>query len=208
MTKRFPPPPLRDAPLAGARPSADARALLALRKSANKLVLGAPGPDPAELDELLLVAARVPDHRKLGPWRFVVLEGEARFRFGAALASILKGRAAPEVQVQDAEKSMLRAPVVVAVISSPVEDGRTPVWEQELSAGALCYNLLVAANASGWAGVWLTEWAAYDAEAGAVLGVQAHERIAGFVHLGTAKAATPERVRAETGPRVRRWTGA
>ena len=206
MTKRFPPPPLRDTPLAGARPSADARALLALRKSANKLVLGAPGPDPAELDELLLVAARVPDHRKLGPWRFVVLEGDARGKFGAALAAILKGRAAPQVQIEDAEKSMLRAPVVVAVISSPVDDGRTPVWEQELSAGALCYNLLVAANASGWAGVWLTEWAAYDAEAGAVLRLEAHERIAGFVHLGTAKAATPERVRAELGPRIKRWT--
>lgn len=208
MTKRFPPPPLRDVPLAAARPSAEARALLALRKSANKLLLGAPGPDPAELDELLLVAARVPDHRKLGPWRFVVLEGDARAKFGASLAAILRSRVAPDAHVADAEKSMLRAPVVVIVISSPVEDGRTPVWEQELSAGALCYNLLVAANASGWAGVWLTEWAAYDAEAGALLDLKDKERIAGFVHLGTARAATPERVRAEIAPRLQRWTGA
>ncbi len=207
MTKRFPPPPPRDIPLAGARPSAEARTMLALRKSANKLVLGAPGPSPDELDELLRVAMRVPDHRKLGPWRFIVFEGEARAEIGAALAKILRDRGMPPAQVEEAEKSMLRAPVVVAVISSPVDDGRTPVWEQELSAGALCYNLLLAANASGWAGVWLSEWAAYDKDAGVLLGLKAHERVAGFVHLGTAKAATPERVRAEPEGRVQRWTG-
>ena len=182
--------------------------MLALRKSANKLVLGDPGPAPAELDELLQVAARVPDHRKLGPWRFIVLEGDARARFGAALADILRSRGAPQAQIEDAERSMLRAPVVVVVVSSPVEDGRTPVWEQELSAGAVCYNLLLAANASGWAGVWLTEWAAYDKDAGALLDLQGAERVAGFVHLGTARAATPERMRAEIAGRVTRWTGA
>lgn len=208
MTKRFPPPPSRDLPLAGARPSAEARALLALRKSANKLVLGEPGPTPLELDELLNVAIRVPDHRKLGPWRFLVFEGEARTQFGAELGRILRSRNAPDAQAEEAEKSMLRAPVVVCVISSPVDDGRTPVWEQELSAGALCYNLLLAANASGWAGVWLSEWAAYDKEAGALLALKPHERIAGFVHLGTAKAPTPERVRAGPEGRIQRWTGA
>jgi len=208
MTRRFPPPPPRDLPLSGARPSADARALLALRKSANKLVLGEPGPSPSELDELLRVAMRVPDHRKLGPWRFIVFEGEARAGAGRAFAQVLRARGAPSQQVEEAEKSMLRAPVVVAVISSPVDDGRTPVWEQELSAGALCYNLLLAANASGWAGVWLSEWAAYDKDAGVLLDLKSHERVAGFVHLGTAKAATPERVRAELEGRVQRWTGA
>ncbi len=206
MTKRFPPPPLRDAPLAGARPSSDARTLLALRKSANKLVLGDPGPNETEIDELLTVAARVPDHRKLGPWRFVVLEGGARESFGAALGQILRARGAAQAQIEEAEKSMTRAPVVVAVISSPVDDGRTPAWEQALSAGAVCYNLLLAANASGWAGVWLTEWMAYDAEAGALLGLRSGERIAGFVHLGTARAPTPERVRAAVPERVTRWT--
>jgi nitroreductase len=206
MTKRFPPPPPRDLPLAGARPSAEARALLALRKSSNKLVLGEPGPTPLELDELIGVAMRVPDHRKLGPWRFVVFEGDARTRFGAELGRILRSRSAPDQQVEEAEKSMLRAPVVVAVISSPVDDGRTPIWEQELSAGALCYNLLLAANASGWAGVWLSEWAAYDKDAGVLLDLKAHERVAGFVHLGTAKAPTPERVRAGSEGRVKRWT--
>jgi nitroreductase len=206
MTKRFPPPPPRDLPLPGARPSPDARALLALRKSANKLVLGAPGPTPAELDELLQVAARVPDHRKLGPWRFIVLEGDARAQLGRELAKILSDRGAPAPQVDEAANSMLRAPVVVTVISSPVDDGRTPVWEQELSAGALCFNLLLAANASGWAGVWLSEWPAYDADAGVVLGLKHGERVAGFVHIGTARAATPERVRADVSERITRWT--
>jgi nitroreductase len=207
MTKRFPPPPLRDVPLPGARPSTDARALLALRKSANKLVLGAPGPAPDELDELLSVAARVPDHRKLGPWRFILLEGEQRSRFGEALGDILRGRNAPQPQVDEAEKSMLRAPVVVVIVSSPVDDGRTPIWEQELSAGAVCYNLLLAANAAGWAGVWLTEWVAFDDDVSALLDLRDTERVAGFVHLGTARAATPERVRADVGERIRRWTG-
>lgn len=206
MTKRFPPPPARDLPLAGARASAEARALLALRKSANKLVLGPPGPSPVELDELLQVAARVPDHRKLGPWRFIVFEGERRAQFGSGLAGILKGRGAPAAQVEEAGNAFLRAPVVVAILSSPVDDGRTPVWEQELSAGAVCYNLLLAANASGWAGVWLTEWPAFDADAGVLLGLKAGERVAGFVHLGTARAATPERVRADVAERVTRWT--
>jgi len=180
--------------------------MLALRKSANKLVLGEPGPQPDELNEMLSIAARVPDHRKLGPWRFVVFEGDARAAFGAELAAILAGRKAPEPQIEEARKSMLRAPVVVAVISSPVEDGRTPVWEQELSAGAVCYNLLLAANACGWAGVWLTEWAAYDKDAGAVLGLRDKERVAGFVHIGTARAATPERVRPDAAERIKRWT--
>jgi nitroreductase len=206
MTKRFPPPPPLNQPLSGARASAEARALLALRKSANKLVLGEPGPRPDELNELLSVAARVPDHRKLGPWRFVVFEGDARAAFGAELAAILASRKAPEQQIDEARKSMLRAPVVVAVISSPVEDGRTPVWEQELSAGAVCYNLLLAANACGCAGVWLTEWAAYDKDAGVALGLRDKERVAGFVHIGTARAATPERVRPDVSERIRRWT--
>ncbi|HAY06639.1 MAG TPA: nitroreductase [Hyphomonas sp.] len=205
MTRRFPPPPPFNQPLAGARPSAEARALLALRRSANKLFLGEPGPDPAELDELLSIAARVPDHRKLGPWRFIVFEGEARAAFGDGLADILSKRNKPASEVEEARKAFLRAPVVVAVVSSPVDDGRTPLWEQELSAGAVCYNLLLAANASGWAGVWLTEWAAFDGDAGVLLGLKDKERVAGFAYLGTSKMPSPERARADVSERTSRW---
>jgi nitroreductase len=205
MTRRFPPAPDFNQPLPGARPSAGARSLLALRRSANKLFLGEPGPSPAELDELLTIASRVPDHRKLGPWRFIVFEGEARTSFGDGLAGILGQRGKPAAEIEDARKAFRRAPVVVAIVSSPVEDGHTPVWEQELSAGAVCYNLLLAANASGWAGVWLTEWPAFDPDAGALLGLKGQERVAGFIYLGTSRMPLPERARADAAVRTTRW---
>nr|WP_081813185.1 MULTISPECIES: nitroreductase [unclassified Hyphomonas] len=207
MTKRFPPAPPLGEPMLSVRPSAEARAMLALRRSANKQFMGAPGPSPADLDELLQIAARVPDHRKLAPWRFVVFEGEARARFGAGLADIRAGRGDPEPEVENSRKLLLRAPVVVCVISSPVNDGRTPVWEQELSAGAVCYNLLLAANASGWAGNWLSEWPAFDADAGKLLGLEDGERVAGFIYLGTATMAPPERPRADMAEKITRWEG-
>ena len=187
------------------RPSAEARTLLALRRSANKNFMGDPGPSPEELDELLEIAARVPDHRKLSPWRFVVFEGDARARFGEGLADIQAARGAPAPETDAARHLLLRAPVVVAVISSPVNDGKTPVWEQELSAGAVCYNLLLAANASGWAGNWLSEWPAFDDEAGKLLGLEEDERVAGFIYLGSARMAPPERPRADMAEKITRW---
>jgi nitroreductase len=187
------------------RASADARTLLALRRSANKQFMGFPGPSSADLDELLQIAARVPDHRKLSPWRFVVFEGEARAAFGDGLAAILSGRGDSDGDVETARKLLLRAPVVVCVISSPVNDGRTPIWEQELSAGAVCYNLLLAANASGWAGNWLSEWPAFDADAGKLLGLEDGERVAGFIYLGTATMNPPERPRADMAEKITRW---
>ena len=151
MTKRFPPAPAIGTPMLATRPSAEARQLLARRRSAGKHFIGEPGPSPEALDELLEIAARVPDHRKLSPWRFIVFEGDARAEFGKELARI-RGETLENAESRDlieAAGLFLRAPVVVAVISSPKDDGRTPVWEQELSAGAVCYNLLLAANASG-----------------------------------------------------------
>ena len=207
MTKRFPPAPPIGEPMLAIRPSAEARTLLALRRSAAKQFIGLPGPSPADLDELLEIAARVPDHRKLAPWRFVVFEGDARAAFGDGLAAILEGRKAPAHEIAEAKGLLLRAPVVVAVISSPVDDGKTPVWEQELSSGAVCYNLLLAANASGWAGTWLSEWPAFDAEAGKLLGLESGERVAGFIYLGTATVSPPERPRADMAEKIRRWPG-
>lgn len=207
MTELFPPAPPVGTPMLATRPSADARRLLALRRSAAKQFLGAPGPAPEELDELLKIAARVPDHRKLSPWRFIVFEGEARAEFGRELARIC-GENKPDAESQDVLEAAglpLRAPVVVAVISSPVDDGRTPVWEQELSAGAVCYNLLLAANASGWAGTWLSEWPAFDLKVAGILGLRETERVAGFIYLGTARVAPPERARTDMSGKVTRW---
>ena len=191
------------------RPSAEARQFLALRRSAAKKLIGEPGPSPETLDEILTIAARVPDHRKLSPWRFIVFEGEARAKFGKELARII-GETKKDVESKDLVEAAglpLRAPVMVAVISSPVDDGRTPVWEQELSAGAVCYNLLLAANASGFAGSWLSEWPAFDAQVAEVLGLTASERVAGFIYLGTSQVHPPERARADISEKVTRWEG-
>jgi nitroreductase len=190
------------------RPSADARALLALRRSASKHHIAAPGPSPGDLDELLQIAARVPDHRRLSPWRFIVFEGDARVAFGKALAHIHDANT-PDAESRDVLEAaglLLRAPVVVAVISSPDATHKTPVWEQELSAGAVCYNLLLAANASGWAGAWLTEWIAFDADVATLLGLADTERVAGFIYLGTATLPSPERARADMTGKVTRWS--
>ena len=207
MTMKFPPAPPVGTPMLATRPSAEARQLLALRRSAAKHCLGDPGPSPEALDELLTIAARVPDHRKLSPWRFIVFEGEARAKFGQELGRICgENKADAESQdVLEAAGLLLRAPVVVAVVSSPVDDGRTPVWEQELSAGAVCYNLLLAANASGWAGTWLSEWPAFDPKVAEAMGLAGSERIAGFIYLGTSKIAPPERARADIGGKIERW---
>ncbi len=191
-----------------ARPSADARALLALRRSASKHHLAEPGPSPDALDELLKVAARVPDHRKLAPWRFIVFEGDARTAFGEQLARIHDANKpdAESSDILDAAGLPLRAPVMVAVISSPDPTHKTPVWEQELSAGAVCQNLLLAANAAGWGGVWLSEWMAFDPDVAKLLGLTDDERVAGFIYLGTATMGCPERPRPDMREKITRWT--
>ncbi len=150
---------------------------------------------------------RVPDHRRLAPWRFVVFEGAIRAVFGKRLAEIA-GRNLPGAEARDIVEAaglMLRAPVVVAVLSSPDHDHRTPVWEQELSAGAVCQNLLLAANAAGWAATWLTEWPAYDPDVATTLKLGPHERVAGFVYIGTSTEHPQERVRPVPSERISRW---
>ena len=122
------------------------------------------GPPREELLELLKVAMRVPDHRRLGPWRAIIISGEARETFGDLLAKRFKDLN-PDVSEQNLELEqdrLMRAPVCVVIVSSPVNDGKTPVWEQELSAGALCMNLLYVSHAAGYAAAWLTEWWAFD----------------------------------------------
>lgn len=189
-----------------ARPGKSVRSFLALRKSANKQFLKEPGPTPDELHQLLSIAVRVPDHRKMSPWRFITFQGDARLEFGKALAHIAGSKAGAESRdIIEATGLPLRAPTVVAVVSSPVDDRRTPVWEQELSAGALCYNLLLAANASGWGGVWLSEWITFSKEVDALLGLRENERLAGFIYIGTATAQPQERIRPDLSGMVTAW---
>lgn len=156
--------------------------------------LRAPGPDSAALDAMLTIAARVPDHKKLVPWRFIVIEGEARARFGERLAQICaeKEPDASPARLDTERNRFSRAPVVVAVVSAPVDrPAAPPEWEQILSSGAVCLNFLHAAHAMGFAAQWVTEWFAYDEKMKAALGLGANERIAGFIHIGTPPADKP-----------------
>jgi len=157
-----------------------------------------PGPEGDVLDAILRTAARVPDHRKLSPWRFIVIRGEARCRLGEGLRRTFEAENAglPDDRYAFEGERLLRAPVVVAVVSVPVECRKgTPVWEQELSAGAVCLGLLQAAQARGFGAQWLTEWLAYDAGFAEALGVKKAERIAGLMYLGTVDVPPTERPR-------------
>ena len=175
----------------------DSLSVLRHRRSTPSRLLGPPGPDPAQLRTLLECAVRVPDHGKLVPWRFVAIAGEAKARLGEFLAARSRERdpqAAPAV----VEKDRLRfsyAPLVLAVVARLTPGHKVPEQEQLLSGGALCFQLLLAADAMGFGAQWLTGWAAYDAEVTARLGLGEHERVLGFIHLGTASEAAPERER-------------
>jgi nitroreductase len=175
----------------------DTLALLKLRRSVPPQFLSAPGPDSSQLDQLLTIAARVPDHGKLAPWRFIVFEGPSRDKAGDIVAAAFKARN-PQA---DAEKiafergRLTQAPLIVAVVSKAATHPKIPIWEQELSAGAVCMNLLVAANAMGFGACWLTNWFAFDSDVVSAFGLGADERIAGFIHIGTAEAAPADRER-------------
>lgn len=188
--------------------TANGTALKALltRRSVVADRLGPPGPLKHQLDKILLAGARVPDHKGLAPWRFVVFRGAARKAFGAVLASAFEKQAG-EVDAKRVEteaKRFLRAPVVVAVISK-TEMGVVPEWEQILSAGAACQNLLHAANALGFAGQWITEWYAYDQNVTEALGLAGNERVAGFIYIGTPQFAPKERRRPDMDAIVSYW---
>ena len=203
----FPPAPPLGTPMLPARSSLEARKTIALRRSISKRCITEPGPDKAALDELLTVASRVPDHRRLAPWRFLVFEGDVRQAFNNRAVEIQKAENpdATETMLADTACYFTRAPVVIAVISSPNVNHKTPVWEQELSAGALCQNLLLAANACGWAGCWLSEWIAFSPGIDDLLGLTEHERIAGYIYLGTAKDLSQERLRPDVSSKIKRW---
>lgn len=185
--------------------------ILDQRRSVPSRQLGAPGPGAAELERLLATAIRVPDHGKLVPFRLVAIQAEALPRFGAALAD-LHARKDPDAPPSVLEKDRDRytfAPLVVVVVAR-VEEGhpKVPAQEQLLSAGCVAYNLLIGAQALGYGAQWLTGWAAYDRDVAALLGLGDHERIIGFVHIGTAKEPAPERTRPALGDVVSEWSPA
>jgi nitroreductase len=169
--------------------------------------MGEPGPDADQLRQILQASSRVPDHGKLFPWRFLVVEGEARTQLGEILVEALIKRN-PNVgeSLQRFERNrFVRAPVVVIVISSLKTEKPIPEWEQRLSAGAVCQNMLIAAAAAGFGANWLTEWCAYDEFVTDKLDLKEGEKIAGFVYIGTATAPLAERERPVLDDIVSKW---
>jgi nitroreductase len=170
---------------------------LATRSSTPSRLMQAPGPNSAELAQLLTIAMRVPDHGKLAPWRFLLIEGDARQRMSDRLCA-RKLALEPTIGVDALEKERLRflhAPSVVVVIAQLTKPHKIPEIEQLMSAAAVCMQLLNAAAAMGFACQWLTGWAAYDSNIAEFLQLKSNESVAGFMHLGSTDAAPTERVR-------------
>lgn len=171
--------------------------LLLARRSVSANALGEPGPSQAEIELMLRAASRVPDHKTLVPWRFILFQGEARAAFGKILAEICaaEDKQANAFRLETEAKRFLRAPLVIAVISRVVENKGAPEWEQILSCGAACQNLILAANALGYGTQWITEWYGYSEGVRRALKLAANERVAGFVYIGTPKEKPDERER-------------
>lgn len=199
----LPPPAPQFGDTLAVEPSPETLAFLARRRSASALTLGEPGPSDPELRALLTLAVRTPDHGKLSPWRLVVLQGAGKRAFVEGLEAIAAAR--PDAAKAEAKLGKIRVPpVTVAVISRTVE-GDIPEWEQRLSAGAVCAILIIAAQAMGYGANWITDWYAYDPDAGRLLGLGDTERVAGFVHLGTPSEPPLERVRPDLEALVTHW---
>lgn len=178
------------------------------RRSHPSVTMSAPGPDEEQLADLLTIAARVPDHGKLVPWRFIVFKADQGEAIGKVLAEMYERKSGPldDAQREKELTRFTRAPLAVGVVSRAAEHPKIPLWEQQLSAGAVCMTLVTAASAAGFASQWLTEWVAFDAEAGRYLGLQDGERFAGFIHIGTPTQPPFERPRPELSQIISNWT--
>ena len=185
----------------------DPMTLLNRRRSVPSRLLSDPGPSPEQRRLLLEAAMRVPDHGKLAPWRFLLIAGDARRVLGERLverARALDENAAPAALDKDRQR-FLHAPLVVAVIATPVAGHKIPVVEQLLSSGAVCFALLQAAHAMGFGAQWLTGWAAYDRKVLAGLGLAENEQLVGFIHIGTPTGEAPERLRPALADKCSDW---
>ena len=183
------------------------RDYLLTRRSVGMAFLQAPGPDDQQLEQMLTIATRVPDHGKIAPWRLVVIAGENRAKAGNALAEIA-ARNRPgldEVGLEIERQQFLPAPLTIGVISSPKPHPKVPQFEQLLSAGNVAFNLVHAAYALGFAASWITRWYAFDAEAARMLGAGEGERFVGFIHIGTPTTTIEDRPRPALGDIVSHW---
>ena len=170
---------------------------LKTRRSVKPREMSGPGPSPAELETILTVGARVPDHGKLAPWRFIVFENDARARAGEIIAGVFarKNPQSPPADVDVEKRRLMDAPLVIAVVSFTKPHPKVPAWEQQLSAGASAMNIVTAATALGYGANWLTGWFAFDRDVLDGLGLKADEKIAGFIHIGTPSKPNEDRPR-------------
>lgn len=185
------------------------REYLLSRRSVTAPIMSDPGPDAGQLNELLTMASRVPDHGRLAPWRFVIYEGDARARAGEKLAEIAARRFPDytEEQLETERKRFMVAPLTVGVLSTPKVHPKIPEFEQLLAAGNACLNLCHAANALGFGANWVTRWYAFDDEAAAMLGAEEGERFVGFVFVGTPTGRLEERPRPDVAEITTVWEG-
>jgi nitroreductase len=190
-----------------------ALSLLTTRRSGKAREMAAPGPTEAELTTILGAAMRVPDHGKLAPWRFVVVPTDARAALGAVLAGAYaaekpsaasSGASAKELEAM--RSFAVQAPSLVVLMAALKPESHIPLWEQQLSVGAVAMQMLNAAHALGYVGNWLTGWAAYSPMVAASLG-QPGETIAGFFFFGSATRPLEERMRPDPQGVVRYWNG-
>jgi len=175
----------------------DALDLLKTRRSVKPFDMTGPGPSPAEIETILTIGARVPDHGKIAPWRFIVFEGDGLARARDVVAKVFRAKN-PDATAEQAEaegKKFTQAPLIIGVVSRTVAHPKVPPWEQQLSAGASAMNIVLAANALGYAANWLTGWMAFDRDVLDAFGLQPDEKIAGFVHIGKAGRANEDRPR-------------
>ncbi len=187
-------------------PSPEVLRYLARRRSSSAQTLGAPGPSREQVALLIRLASRAPDHGKLTPWRFVVIEAAAKPALTTKFEALADRR--EDAETARAKLGKLAASPVSIAVTSKIQPGtKIPDWEQELSAAAVCMTLLTAAGAMGFGASWITDWYAYEPEARAILGLEPDERIAGFVHIGTPAEPPLERVRPDSEALTRYWAG-
>jgi nitroreductase len=178
-------------------PVPDAIELLKTRRSVKPREMTGPGPSPAELDTILTIGARVPDHGKLAPWRFIVFEGDGRVRAGDIIASVFaqKNPQATPAEIEVEKNRLTEAPLVIGVVSFTRPHPKVPAYEQQLSAGASAMNIVTAATALGYGAAWLTGWFTSDRDVLDRLGLKPDEKLAGMIHIGTPTRPNTERPR-------------
>ena len=175
----------------------DAIDLLKTRRSVKPREMTSPGPSPAELETILTIGARVPDHGKLAPWRFIIFEGDARGRASDIIAAVFakKHPGATQAEIDVEKKRLTDAPLVIGIVSFTKPHPKVPPWEQELSAGASAMNIVTAATALGYGACWLTGWFAFDRDVLDGFGLKADEKLAGLIHIGSVSKPSEDRPR-------------